>query len=145
MKSRSMICGLILLFCGFSLAAEKPNFTGTWVFDKDRSFSYQPGLEQTMTITHNGDQIKLDGKQKSARGEFDLNESYTLDAKETEFTPQQQGPNAKGKRKAYWLPNDKGIIVEDEITMESPNRQSKIGGVRAQKLPHHRVAEFSQA
>jgi len=121
MKFKSTIFSLLIPFYAFSFAAEKPNFTGTWVFDKDKSFSYQPGLEQTMTITHNGDQIKLGGKQKSARGEFDLNESYAVDSKETEFTPQQQGPNAKGKRKAYWLPNNKGIIIEDSITSDSPN------------------------
>lgn len=121
MKFKSTILNLLIPFCVFSFAAEKPNFTGTWVFDKDKSFSFPQGLEQTMTITHGGDQIKLEGKQKSVRGEYDLNESYTLDSKETEFTPQQQGPDAKGKRKAYWLVNNKGIIIEDAITSDSPD------------------------
>lgn len=109
----------ILLF-GLCLAGEKPNFSGTWVLDKDKSFSTQPGLEQTMTITHAGDSLKLVGKQKSARGEVDLNESYGLDGKQSDFTPLNP-PNAKGKRKAYLLPNDKGLIVEDEIVSDSPN------------------------
>jgi hypothetical protein len=110
----------ILNFGGFAFAAEKPNFTGTWVFDQNKSYGFPQGLEQTMTITHTGDQIKLEARQKSVRGEFDFNESYTLDAKEGEFTPQQQGPDAKGKRKAYWLPNNKGILIEDTITTNSP-------------------------
>lgn len=117
--SKSLAC-LVLLTGAFSFAAEKTNFSGTWVLDKDRSFSTQPGLEQTMTITHQGDSLKLVGKQKSARGEVDLNESYGLDGKQSDFTPLNP-PNAKGKRKAYWLPNAKGIIVEDEITSDSPN------------------------
>lgn len=121
MKFKITILGLLILFCVFSLGAEKPNFTGIWVFDKDKSFSFPQGLEQTMTITHTGAEIKLEGKQKSARGEFDLNESYTLDSNETAFTPQQQGSNATGKRKAYWLPNNKGIIIEEAITSDSPN------------------------
>jgi hypothetical protein len=112
------VIALLSLLC-LGLAADKPNFSGTWTLDKDKSFSNPPGLEQTMTITHSGDRIKLEGKQKSARGELDLNESYTLDGKETEFTPPSP-PNAKGKRKAYWLPDNKRFLVEDEIKSESP-------------------------
>jgi hypothetical protein len=75
-----------------------------------------------MTITHNGEQITLVGKQKTARGENDLNESYTIDGKQTDFTPPNP-PNAKGKRKASWLPNNKGILIEDEIVSTSPEGQ----------------------
>jgi hypothetical protein len=120
MKHKTAIFSIVVLFSVYGFAADKPNFSGTWTLDKDKSFSNPPGLEQTMTITHNGDQIKLEGKQKTTRGEIDLNESYTLDGKETDFTPPSP-PNAKGKRKAYWLPNNKGIVVEDEITTDSPN------------------------
>ncbi len=120
MKFKTAILSIIILLGVYGFAADKSNFSGTWTLDKDKSFSNPPGLEQTMTITHNGDQIKLEGKQKSARGEVDLNESYTLDGKETDFTPPSP-PNAKGRRKAYWLPNNKGIVVEDEITTESSN------------------------
>jgi len=111
-------CGALLGLLLLGFAGERPNFTGTWVLDKDKSFSNPPGLEQTMTITHNDDQIKLAGKQKSVRGETDLDESYALDGKETDFTPPNP-PNAKGKRKAHWLPNAKGLLVEDVITSES--------------------------
>jgi hypothetical protein len=117
-----MLLSLVLLFGVLSFAADKPNFSGTWVLDKDKSFSNPPGLEQTMTITHNGDQIKLEGKQKTVRGEVDLNESYTLDGKQADFTPPNP-PNAKGKRKASWLPNNKGILIEDEIISNSPEGQ----------------------
>lgn len=113
-----VVIALLSVLC-LGLAADKPNFSGTWTLDKDKSFSNPPGLEQAMTITHSGDQIKLEGKQKSARGELDLNESYTLDGKETEFTPPSP-PNAKGKRKAYWLPDNKRFLVEDEIKSDSP-------------------------
>src|SRR5262249_38803713 len=54
------------------------------------------------------------GKQKSPRGEVRISEKYSLDGRETEFTPQSP-PNAKGKRKATWLANGRGILVEDEI------------------------------
>jgi hypothetical protein len=122
MRFKTVLLSLIMLGGAISFAADKPNFSGTWVLDKDKSFSNPPGLEQTMTITHNGDQIKLEGKQKTARGEVDLNESYTLDGKQTDFTPPNP-PNAKGKRKASWLPNNKGVLIEDEISSNSPEGQ----------------------
>jgi hypothetical protein len=95
-----------------------PDYSGKWALDKDRSFSNPPGLEQTMTITQTGDQIKMDAHLKTAGGgEQEVNEIYTLDGKEVEFTPKAP-PNAKGKRKAAWHPNGQGIVIEDEITVE---------------------------
>ena len=99
------------------LAADKANFSGKWVLDKDKSFSNPQGLEQTMTLTQTGDQIKLEAHLKHARGEQDVNETYTLDGKENEFTPQAP-PNAKGKRKASWLPNGRGFLINDETTVD---------------------------
>ncbi len=111
---------LLVSFSGF--AGEKANLSGTWKLDQDKSFSNGPGFEQTMTITHSGDKVKLDAKQKSPRGEVAINEEYTLDGKEAEFTPLAP-PNAKGKRKATWLANGRGILVEDEINDGKATRQ----------------------
>lgn len=118
MKTVSII--FLLGVWSLGIAADKPNFGGTWVLDKNKSFSNPPGFDQTMTITHRDEQIKIEGKQTTARGEFPINESYTLDGKQADFTPPNP-PNAKGKRKAYWLPNKRGFVVEDEITADSPN------------------------
>ena len=52
MKYRATLLSLVLLFVVFSLAADKPNFSGTWVLDKNKSFSNPPGFDQTMTVTH---------------------------------------------------------------------------------------------
>ncbi|HEY3137919.1 MAG TPA: hypothetical protein VGL29_17970, partial [Blastocatellia bacterium] len=98
----------------------KPDFTGTWVMDKDRSFSNPPGLEQILTIVHTGDQIKLESRQKTAQGERVINETYTLDGKEAEFTPATAQPDAKGKRNANWLPDGRRIVINDTITSTSP-------------------------
>ena len=112
---------LSVLVSGF--AGEKANLSGTWALDKDRSFSNGPEFDQTMTITHSGEKVKLDGKQKSPRGEITINEEYTLDGKEVEFNPPNP-PNAKGKRKATWLSNDRGILVEDEIVDGQATRRT---------------------
>ena len=111
----SLACLAFLLFVSIAgSAGEKVNLSGTWKLDQDKSFSNGPEFDQTMTITHSGEKVKLDAKQKSPRGEVAINEEYTLDGRETEFTPQSP-PNAKGKRKATWLANGRGILVEDEI------------------------------
>lgn len=99
----------------------KPDFSGTWVMDVNRSFSNPPGLEQTLTVVHTGDQIKVDAKIKTQQGEQTINETYTLDGKETEFTPPGNQPNAKGKRKSMWLPDAKGAVIDDVVTSDSPN------------------------
>ena len=116
MRMKIMLaCLMFLSFISISAAnGEKANLSGTWKFDQDKSHSNGPGFDQTMTITHSGEKVKVDAKQKSPRGEVTINEEYTLDGKEAEFTPQNP-PNAKGKRKASWLANGRGILVEDEV------------------------------
>src|SRR5262245_57152760 len=120
MKLKMLLSSFALLLCvtGFAASGEKANLSGTWTLDKDKSFSNGPGFEQTMTFTHTGERVKLEAKQKTPRGEVDIKEDYTLDGKEAEFTPQGAPPNQKGKRKAAWLPNGRGIIVEDEISAD---------------------------
>lgn len=116
MKLKTLLaCIAFLLSVAVSgSAGEKANLSGTWKLDQDRSFSNGPGFDQTMTIAHSGEKVKLDAKQKTPRGEVTINEEYTLDGQEAEFTPPNP-PNAKGKRKASWLANGRGILVEDEI------------------------------
>lgn len=121
MKPKPAIFCTIMIFC-FSLiavAVSKPDFSGTWVMDKDRSFSNPPGLEQTLTIVQTGDQIKLESKQKTAQGERLINETYSLDGKEADFLPPGAQPDAKGKRSANWLPDGR-IVINDKITSTTP-------------------------
>jgi hypothetical protein len=110
-------CSVVVLSL-IVVAAAKPDFTGTWVMDKDRSFSNPPGLEQTLTVVHTGDQIKIESKQKTAQGERVINETYTLDGKEVEFTPPGAQSDAKGKRNANWLPDGR-VVINDTITSTS--------------------------
>jgi len=104
----------LLLVVGVGYAEGQVNLSGTWTLDKDKSFSNGPEFDQTMNISQSGSKVKLDAKQKSPRGEITINEEYTLNGDETDFTPQNP-PNAKGRRKASWLANGRGILVEDEI------------------------------
>lgn len=112
---------LVFCFVQITAAVAKPDFSGAWVLDKNRSFSNPPGLEQTLNISHTGDHIKLDSKVVTARGEQAISESYTLDDKEREFAPSGSQPGAKGKRTATWLPDGRRILISDEITSDSPS------------------------
>lgn len=119
MRTKTLItgCGLLMAVACLALAAGNANFSGKWTLDKTRSFSNPAGLEQTMTITHEGDLIKLEAHVKTARGAQEVKESYTLDGKESEFSPSSP-PNAKGKRKVSWLPNHQGIVINDETSVD---------------------------
>ncbi len=123
MKPKLPISHAITVLCLFQFASAlaKPDFSGTWVMDKNRSFSNPPGLEQTLTVAHTDDEIKVESKLKTQQGEQSINETYTLDGKEKEFTPPGAQPGAKGKRKATWLPNGRGAVIEDIITSDSPS------------------------
>jgi hypothetical protein len=120
MKPTQILVAILCLFT-LSFAATKPNLSGTWKLDKDRSFSNPPGLDQTMTIVHNGDEVKLDAKVTLPGREQQINETWALDGNVHEFTPPGAAPGAKGKRKASWLPNGKGVLVEDETVVKTPN------------------------
>lgn len=123
MKPKFVIACVIAALSVAQIAAAlaKPDFSGAWVLDTNRSFSNPAGLEQTMMVTHTGDQIKVESRVKTQRGEQTINETYTLDGKETEFAPPGAQPGAKGKRKAMWLPDGRGAVIEDVVTSDSAN------------------------
>jgi hypothetical protein len=110
------LTAISILLVGTVCAATKPDFSGAWVLDKTRSFSNPAGLDQTMTVVQTGDELKLDAKVTTARdAERTIQESWTLDGVERDFSPPAP-PGAKGKRKAFWLPGNRGIVVEEETT-----------------------------
>jgi len=123
MKPKMVIGCTVAVLCLLQIASAlaKPDFSGTWVMDTNRSFSNPAGLEQTMMVAHTNDQIKVESRLKTKQGEQTINETYTLDGKETEFAPPGAQPGAKGKRKATWLPDGRGAVIEDVVTSDSPN------------------------
>lgn len=117
-----LITTAIMALSVFALAATKPNFGGTWTMDRARSFGIPANMTQTLTITQTADKIELETKLIQPSNERVVKDSYTLDGKEYDFTPQVQPnqPPAKGKRTSNWLPGDKGITVTEVTTAESP-------------------------
>ncbi len=123
MKTATMIgvLGFVLL-CGVSAFAQKPDFSGSWTMDRARSFGLPGNMNQTMVVTQKGDQIEVETKLIQPDNERTVKDSYVLDGKEREFTPQTppgQTP-PKGKRTANWMPGGNGILVTDVTTAETP-------------------------
>jgi hypothetical protein len=109
-----------------ALAAIKPNFSGTWTMDRARSYGLPGNMNQILTITQKDDQIELETKLIQPGNERSVKDTYILDGKEHEFTPQAppnqpaNQPPAKGKRTASWMPDNKGITVTEITTAETP-------------------------
>jgi len=124
MKKRLLLISVAWLAAAtFALAFQKPSFSGDWTMDRDRSFGLPPNVQQAMKVVQNGDQIDLETRIIAPDGESTIKDSYIVDGKEREFTPQNAKgpvPGSKGKRTANWLPNGKGITVDEETTTEDP-------------------------
>ena len=51
MRRQWLFISAIVCFGAIAAMAEgRPNFSGGWVMDKNRSFYNPPGLEQTLTV-----------------------------------------------------------------------------------------------
>lgn len=122
MATRAGLIALLIACASVvSGAALRPDFSGSWALDKNKSFSNPAGLDQTMTVAHKGEEVRIEAKLTTPQqGERVINEEFTLDGKEREVKPQGAPPTAKTKRKAYWLPDDRGFVVVDETTSETP-------------------------
>src|SRR4249919_929779 len=118
MRRRSIEVRLAAATVALILAAAaygfvKPNFDGTWVMDKARSFNNPAGLEQTMIVKQEGDTISIDATLVMTQGERKITETWTLNNVAQDFTPPAQPgaappPDTRGKRTAYWLAGDRG-------------------------------------
>lgn len=123
----TVAAAVLFSFAAIALGANpKPNFSGVWVMDRDRSLGQPANVQQTMTVMQTEDQVTVETKLTLPDSERIVKDTYVLDGKEYEFTPPlpltapPNTPPAKGKRTATWLPNAVGILVTELITNETP-------------------------
>jgi hypothetical protein len=106
-------------------AAEKPNFTGTWVMDTAKSEGIPSGLEQTVTIKHEGDKLEMVIKQKTPQGERPpVTDNFMLDGQPVDFkppTPPNQPPPRKPKRVGKWTADGSGVELMDTYEVDTPD------------------------
>lgn len=120
-RRTGVVSATVLVFSLLVLAAQKPDFSGAWSMDRARSFGMPGNMQQTMVVKHTGDQIELETKLILPDNERTVKDSYILDGKEREFTPQvpPNAPPAKGKRTGNWLPKSNGIVVNETTTSDT--------------------------
>ena len=126
MKRITLVGILIAAFAGLALAVVKPDFNGSWVMDRGRSFGMPANMQSTMTVNQTADQIEVETKLIQPGNERSVKDTYILDGKEYDFSPPvppttpADAPKPKGKRTAAWLPKGEGIIVTEVTTSETP-------------------------
>ncbi|HXD30505.1 MAG TPA: hypothetical protein VN643_05295 [Pyrinomonadaceae bacterium] len=124
MKKSVLFCSLLLIsVISIVSAFQKPSFVGDWKMDQERSFGLPPNQRQALKVSQAGDQIDFEIKLINPDGESTIKDSYIIDGKERDFVPQGPAgpvPNAKGKRSGNWLPNGRGIAVDEQTTTETP-------------------------
>jgi hypothetical protein len=127
-----------LMFAAMGVgAAAKANFSGTWVMDSARSEGIPPGVEQTLSVRHEGDRVDIELKVKTPQGEQTVKDGYTLDGSESEFTPPPAVKTftgdmptlGKGKRTAKWAADGGGFVITELVdvkTLEGPDTMKAV-------------------
>jgi hypothetical protein len=115
-----------------ALAATRPNFSGTWKMDRERSFSMPGDMTQILTVTQKDDQMEVETKIIQPNNERTVKDTIYFDGKEHEFTPvvPPNQPPAKGKRSATWMPGEVGLLVTDTTTAQTPKGEVTTQNVR---------------
>ena len=112
----------MLMAGGATVLAQKPDFNGSWTMDRARSFGLPGNMNQTMVVTQTAAEMTVETKLIQPGNERTVKDSYVLDGKEHDFTPQAPPgqPAPKGKRTAAWMPDGKGLLITNVVTTESP-------------------------
>lgn len=101
MKKTVLLCiatvALAALGC---VAADKPNFSGKWVLDTEKSdFGQMPApSSQTQEVDHKDPKLKIKTTTKGPQGDRTAEASYTTDGEEN-TNPGPQGTEIKSKTK----------------------------------------------
>lgn len=122
----------IMTLSVLALAATRPNFSGTWKMDRERSFSMPGDMTQILTVTQKDDQMEVETKIMQPNNERTVKDTIYFDGKEHEFTPAvpPNQPPAKGKRSATWMPGEVGLLVTDTTTAQTPKGEVTTQNVR---------------
>ena len=128
---RLLILGIMLAGTA-SVFAQKPDFSGSWTMDRARSFGLPGNMNQTMVITQTTAEMTVETKLIQPGNERTVKDSYVLDVKEHDFTPQVAPgqPIPKAKRTATWMPGGNGLLITNVVTTETPKGPATTQDVR---------------
>ena len=123
---RRMIYFSLFVLALTVVAFAKPDFSGSWVMDRQRSFGLPGNMQSTMTVKQTTTQLEVETKLIQPNNERTVNDTYILDGKEYDFAPPAPPNTApekapKGKRTTSWMPNGEGFIANEVITNQTDN------------------------
>ncbi|HEY2943613.1 MAG TPA: hypothetical protein VGN09_14365 [Vicinamibacteria bacterium] len=121
---KRLILGVILVTATFAYAQAKPDFSGTWVLDREKSDP--PGMgpgggqgpgggmagDLTITITQTATELKIQREAPAGR----MTSTYALDGAESKNT----GPRGGETRSKSRWDGDK-LVTEGQQTMNGPD------------------------
>ena len=118
-----------LAFLVVGVLAAKPDFNGKWKLDAAKSEGLPPGMEQTMNVKQNGDEINIETTVKMPQGEQTVPDSYSVTGKEVEFTKEApNGQKQKVKRISKWT--ESGMEVVEQAQIETPDGAATVTAKR---------------
>jgi hypothetical protein len=117
MKQKMVLLSALILTGSLAFAAAKADFSGTWVMDKTKSEGIPPNVEQTMTLKQLGDNLTMQNKIVTPEGDININDSFTINGKEVDFTQKRDDEEIKGKRTSRWLPESNSFESTEEFTI----------------------------
>jgi hypothetical protein len=100
MKKMMSTLFVIAAATGMALAADKPDFSGSWKMDADKSVfgPMPPPTSLTRKIDHKDPAISVEEARSGAQGDMNMSMKYSTDGKET--TNSLMGNDVKSK--AVW-------------------------------------------
>ena len=101
-------------------ASTKPDFSGEWELDPERSEGLPPGTKQHMTVKQSGDRLEVEVKVSGPQGDRTVSDIYMVNGTETDFTPAiiGGGKPKDGKRTSTWAADAKGFDATEQATVE---------------------------
>lgn len=119
------------LLCLTVMAADKANFHGQWIMDKNKAEGIPPNMEQHMKVEQNGDDVRIETDLFQGDDVQTVPDHYLLDGREIEFPVKlQSGEETKGKRVAKWNEAGNGFEVRDVSAFDTANGKITITMVR---------------
>ncbi len=147
MLQKTLVAALTVTAFAASLAAQtKPNFSGTWKLNVDKSdFGPLPApTSQTNVIEHNDPVLKVNSTGENAQGKQNVSSTFTTDGKEV---VNKQGPR-EVKSTVVWeganlVVNSKFSFNDNDVTIKSVWTLSPDGKTLTQNA--HLAAQMGEA
>ena len=117
-------------------AESKPDFSGQWELDTERSEGLPPGTKQSMTVKQSGDRLDVEVKVSGPQGDRTVSDVYLVNGTEAEFTPAIIGGGTpkNGKRTSTWATEGRGFDAAEEAVVEGDGGTDTFKGKRTWRL-----------